>query len=218
MATIDPTCSQIRFRNPQSQSCAWFDFKEREKVPIIDWDWSRPNQSYDSIDPVPNQFQIIFLHLTQRASTPLSLPIFSSTQKWMKKNDWEMIGPWWVNRITRKAIPIESQSLIGANNLKIMISLFLIRLGAHDLQMIRLGRASLVPTTVPISIYTSCLMIYLNNCPIYLKNLVKKAFWGALISDFWPKSARIKKLLYWPPTIYPPLRIKMTILFQFSDF
>ena len=46
-----------------------------------------------------------------------------------------------------------------------------------------------VPTTLPISIYTPSLMIYLNNWPIYQKNLVKKAFWEALISDFGPKSA-----------------------------
>ena len=49
------------------------------------------------------------------------------------------------------------------------------------------------PTTLPISIYTIFKMIYLNNWPIYQKKFVSKAFWGALISDFWPKSSRIKK-------------------------
>ena len=40
-----------------------------------------------------------------------------------------------------------------------------------------------VPTTLPISIYTQSLMIYLNNCPIYLKNLVKKP--GKIIHYHW---------------------------------
>ena len=61
------------------------------------------------------------------------------------------------------------------------------------------------PTTLPISIYTSSLIIYLNNLQIYQKNLVIKAFWGALISDFWPKSPRIKKVYYIDPLQYTPL-------------
>ena len=61
------------------------------------------------------------------------------------------------------------------------------------------------PTTLPISIYTPPLMIYLNNWPIYQKNLVKKAFWEALISDFGPKSAQIKKIYYIDPLQYTPL-------------
>ena len=61
------------------------------------------------------------------------------------------------------------------------------------------------PTSLPISIYIPSLMIYLNNWPIYQKYLVKKAFWEALISDFWPKSARIKKIYYIDPLQYTPL-------------
>ena len=49
------------------------------------------------------------------------------------------------------------------------------------------------------------LMIYLNNWPIYQKNLVKKAFWEALISDFWPKSGQIKNFYYIDPLQYTPL-------------
>ena len=62
-----------------------------------------------------------------------------------------------------------------------------------------------VPTTLPISIYTPFLTIYLNNWPIYQKNLVKKAFWEALISDFGSKSAEIKIFYYIDPLKYTPL-------------
>ena len=62
----------------------------------------------------------------------------------------------------------------------------------------------LVLTTLPISIYTPSLIIYLSNYQIYLKNLVKKAFWVALISDFWPKSARNENFYYIDPLQYTP--------------
>ncbi len=62
-----------------------------------------------------------------------------------------------------------------------------------------------VPTTLPILIYSPSLMIYLNNWPIYQKNLVKKALWEAFISDFGPKSAEIKIVYYLDPLQYTPL-------------
>mgnify|MGYP007092267296 CR=1 FL=1 len=70
-----------------------------------------------------------------------------------------------------------------------------------------------VPTTLPISIYTPSLMIYLNNVPIYIQDLFKKAFWEALISDFWPKSACINFFTTLTPYNIPPFKNKNGIIF-----
>ena len=75
-----------------------------------------------------------------------------------------------------------------------------------------------VPTTLPISIYTPSLMIYLKNFQIYLKKtLLRKPSEEPWFLIFGLKVLELKKY-YFDPLQYTPFKRKMALFFQFSNF